>query len=361
MSTRLRTGQFNSKDGQDNPGPSEWAGPCRIAADDAGVVVHESADGTAATTSGRRLPRLTSEQRDLVARHLGLVGVHLRTRVPTPRQPTRHREYDDLFQQGCVALARAAAQYRPERDGVFAAYALPRIRGAVHNAIYDLFTVVHVPARAIQQARERGESTLCRPPFHVQEMTSDITRKMTTTQAGGQEDSLRHVMHRRFEIAVHRALEQMRSRVWRHRNPTEIMTRIAYERMLIDDERLRTPLRQIAREANVSSGRACDYEKNLLNAVAAHFERDPQVRALVEMAQEDEAGWDERLDASRQDRLVQAEIGEFEARFVEMAPPARAEILYSLIERSSQCIPEVARNLFRLTLRMEDDPVRTVA
>ena len=51
---------------------------------------------------------LSADQQALVARNLGLVGLHLRNRVPTPRQPMRQREYEDLFQEGCLALIRAA-------------------------------------------------------------------------------------------------------------------------------------------------------------------------------------------------------------------------------------------------------------
>lgn len=309
-----------------------------------------------------RLPRLTGEQRDLVAKHLGLVGVHLRTRVPTPHQPMRYREYDDLFQHGCVALARAAAKYRPHRDGPFAAYALPRIRGAVYNALHDLFTVVHVPARAIYQAREQPVGALRRPPLHVQDITEDIAQNMIVMQTVDIEaDTIRHAVHKRFEVAVRRSLDEMRTRVWRYRNPCEIMTRIVHERLLIDDERFRTPLRQIAREAGVSSGRACDYEKLIVNAVTDRLKEDPQMRVLIEMVQEDGAGWDATMDASRRRRLMQAELGEFEARFTAMEPSAQARLIYSLIERSSQCIPEVARNLFRLTMSMEDNPVPAVA
>ena len=69
--------------------------------------VARSAKGSAATATG-----LTEEQRQLVTRHIGLVGVHLRTRVPTPYQPTRDREREDLFQEGCIALVKAARRYR---------------------------------------------------------------------------------------------------------------------------------------------------------------------------------------------------------------------------------------------------------
>ena len=219
-----------------------------------------------------------------------------------------------------------------------------------------------MPTRAIQESRRQPHGLTRRPPANVQEITDEIEREMIVDGAtGGDLETIKHAVRRRFELAVRRTLEQMRGRVWRYRDPTDIMTRIANERLLIADERYRTPLRKIAREAGVSSGRACDYEKNLLKAVRATFEQDPQLRLLVEMAQEENAGWNALMNAERRQRLIQADLREFEARFTALEPPARAEMIYSLIEKSSQCVPEVARNLFRLTMTMEDDAVRTVA
>ena len=44
-----------------------------------------------------------------------------------------------------------------------------------------------------------------------------------------------------------------------------------------------------------------------------------------------------------------------------MGEPDRAQAIYSLLERSTDCLPEVARNLFRLTLSASEEDVRTVA
>jgi len=308
-----------------------------------------------------RLPALTDEQQELVRQHIGLVGVHLRNRVPTPRQPMRQREYDDLFQEGCLALVRAAARFNPKRDGLFAAYALPRIRGAVHLAIHDRFTLVHIPVRAARRAREQP-ADITRPPIHVLEINPELEQSMTVEHRSAQpSDSIRHAIRRRYELAVRRTLEQMRRRIWRHRNPCAIMARIAEERMLIGAEQHRTALRQIARDFNVSSGRASEYERNFVAAVTGTFEKDPQVIALLEMAREDADGQDGIVDASRRNRLYQAEVAAFEQKFIQMGEPDRAQAIYSLLERSTDCLPEVARNLFRLTLSASEEDVRTVA
>lgn len=309
-----------------------------------------------------RLPALTLAQQELVRRHMGLVGVHLRNRVPTPRRPRRQREYDDLFQEGCVALARAAARWNPERDGVFAAYALPRIRGAIFRALHDGFTLVRIPARAAANFRKQSPGAGMSPPVHVLEINDELEKAMTVPHRDSRpNETIRHALRRRYELAVRRTLEQMRQRTWRQRNPTPIMARIAEERMLVNSERERTALRQIARDFNISSGRASEYERNFVTAVRETLEADVQIRTLLEMAAEDANGQDGIVDAERQTRLRQVEIAAFEERFLRMSQADQAQAIYSLIERSSHCVPEIARNLFCLTLSDTGETARTVA
>jgi len=210
---------------------------------------------------------LTPEQQALAARHIGLVGVHLRTRVPTPWYPKRDREHDDLFQEGCVGLLRAAARFDPQHDGAFAAYALPRIRGAIHKALWERFSIIRVPARV---ADGRSLSAV------REEQPVSLPEKLSIeAPAGapfdGKQETIRHVLGWRFERAVQRALGELRRRRWRGRDPCAIAERIAAERLLISRESERTPLRRIARAAGVSNSRAGAYERQLLEAVGRHF------------------------------------------------------------------------------------------
>ncbi len=297
--------------------------------------------------------KLTPEQKKLVADNLGLVGVHLRNRVPTPSCPNRTREYEDLFQEGCIALARAAHRYRPERDGHFAAYAFPRIRAAVHEAIFREFTVVPVPKRALEEIKETVADPKLRPPHHVQELTGQVARNLLVGRhkdTTGRYESIRHAIHRRYRVAVDRAMIQLRGQRWRYRNPCEIMDRVARERLLVQDDRERTPLRRIAREMGVSSGRATDYEKLLVRTVAECFGSDPHVQILVKMAGEDRDGFEALMDETRSRELEERLTKSFVERFDAMEPAARAETLYSLLERSAESVPEIARNLYSLCL-----------
>ena len=93
-----------------------------------------------------RVP-LTDEQRRLVRENIGLVSVHLRRYVGNLAFPRRDREWDDLFQEGCLGLIQAAAAFRQERGIPFAAFALARIHNAVSRALHCKFSTVHVPPK----------------------------------------------------------------------------------------------------------------------------------------------------------------------------------------------------------------------
>ena len=83
--------------------------------------------------SGTKQPAapLTDEQRRLVRKNIGLVAVHLRRYVRNLEVPRSDREWEDLFQEGCLALIRAALTFRTERGIPFAAFALPPRRSTV--------------------------------------------------------------------------------------------------------------------------------------------------------------------------------------------------------------------------------------
>jgi hypothetical protein len=281
---------------------------------------------------------LTLEQQELVARHIRLVYVHLNRRVPTPDSPHREREYDDLFQEGCYGLMQAAVRYGQVQPAMsFAAYAIPRIRRAVHAAIFEAFTTVRLPrgsgerrpalamqgsdvldkiealggckrlngAPASSETRsasmgpswtaecENGRAAGERSGTAGAEECGPGDRELCGLGCGeacgatGEEvcgaisEAFSHAVRRRFEAVVADTLIDLRERRWRGRNPTAIMARMAYERLLIPEENGRTALRQIAREAGVSSGRAAAYERKLLAAVGEGLRNDAELRDLL--------------------------------------------------------------------------------
>lgn len=316
--------------------------------------------------AGRAFPgtfgRLTPEQQSLVAEHMGLVGVHLRTRVPTPGRPRREREYEDLFQEGCTALVQAAGRYDPDRDGAFAPFALPRIRGAIFRALHNRFTLIRVPERAALAARRDPTAPTPHGPVRMQEINDKLEQEMIVEHRSGDgEETIRHALRRRYEIVVNRTMDQMRQRRWRQRNPCEIMAVFVEQRLLVDSPRERVSIGQVAERFGISKGRAGEYERRLQAAVRKALQADPQTRELLAIAREDADGRDGLLDDDRRARLQAAEVDAFARRFDRMPAAERAESIYAMLEHSDACVPEVARNLFRLTFRFDEGERRTVA
>lgn len=296
---------------------------------------------------------LTDEQRALVMANRGLVGVHLAHHVPTPKRPKRERERSDLFQEGSLALVRAALTYQADEDGVFAPYALFRIRGAVHRALHEYFTTIRVPTRVLQLARQAGQEPGSDIP-RVQELPYSLCVRLEAGPVVGESDeTIRHRIRYRFERAVRNALADLDRRTWRHRNPVPIMERLASERMLVASEAERTPLRRIARRSGVSHGRVCAYERLLQKTVHDHFAEDPQLPLLVSMAAEEECGFDTPLEASQQALLTRVELDAFRIRFLNLGRADQAEAVLSMMERTGSSIAEIACNLYRLAGRRD--------
>lgn len=78
--------------------------------------------------------RLSTERAAMVWDYLPLVRAHIRRRVKCQEDVIR-RCADDLFQEGCVGLIRAALRFDPGGGISFAAFARARIRGAVSRAL----------------------------------------------------------------------------------------------------------------------------------------------------------------------------------------------------------------------------------
>jgi hypothetical protein len=234
----------------------------------------------------------------------------------------------------------------------FAAYALPRIRGTIHKALYTYFGCIRIPYR-VQRQFDRSPETA--RPFRRQPLTraeARLTVRMNLNEQPGC-DRIRHVLRDRFRRAVQDGLVRLSHRRWRRSNSMELLERIADERLLVESAHRRTPLRQIAREMSVSSGRASDYARHLTEAVAAELSRDVQIPLLLAFAAADRDGLDGWVDADRQARLVGAEVEAFERRFAALPALEKAQLFYSLVEQSPGAVPRIACRLFRRSIKRE--------
>ncbi|MCB9866586.1 MAG: hypothetical protein H6816_08135 [Phycisphaerales bacterium] len=101
---------------------------------------------------------LSAGQQELVTRNLGLVHWHIRERVRNVKQDGVRRDYEDLFQEGCWGLMRAALSFDPRGGVRFAAYALARIHHAVSLFLYRNGSLLSrpVPRRRLSARRNAG-------------------------------------------------------------------------------------------------------------------------------------------------------------------------------------------------------------
>lgn len=314
--------------------------------------------------------RLTPSQRDLVANNVGLVGVHLRRYVPNLAAPRRDREWEDLFQEGCLGLIQAALRHDPQSGIAFAAFALPRIHNAVSRAIARRFSTVHVPLprRAgrgereseTSRANDRGiglnagrtarprvfslpddaESTLGAPNRHDPTDRHDPTNRTPQQTVGAR-------LREKYERAVASAGRAMAGRSSTRGDRGELVRCLVEGRLLIPHEEARTPLRQIARDTRSSYARVAQCDKQLAAAVRGELRADPEFEELQRRRLLDTYGVDLPLDDELEHALSRVAADEYARRFRAADVTQRARMLEAVLTASGESPAEVVRSRLR--------------
>lgn len=311
---------------------------------------------------------LSLERRMLVADNLGLVAVHLRHHVPGGRQAMREREYDDLFQEGCLGLIQAAQRFDPRRGIPFASFALPRIRHAISLALGERFSLVRVPpARKPRKRRGQGDDggtdTVRRDAKRNNEDGGDIRADEGQTARRRSKgprvveldphvgatlaerrhsplappaDSIGARLREKHQRATQQAVEQVAAGGRNVSRQMALLQRLRDERQLIPREEFRTPMRQLAREMSVSFAHAARCERRLDEQTQAILARDPQFAVLHAAAAESDDGMDSPVEEPLASRLAQA-TAESVARRLESADPRER---LALLDRLIGLLPE---------------------
>jgi RNA polymerase sigma factor (sigma-70 family) len=100
------------------------------------------------------LDALSRRQRRLVEHHMPLIYMTIERTEGLVRPGRVGREYRDLVQEGCLALADAVRCHDADRHGNFAAYAMARIRFTISRFAHEHAGAVRVPY--IEQRRRRA-------------------------------------------------------------------------------------------------------------------------------------------------------------------------------------------------------------
>lgn len=116
---------------------------------------------------------LNDLQRKMVERHLALVDHVLRRSIKT-NEAVYGMGHDDLYQEGCIALCRAAVSYR-EDAGAFSAYARTVIRNHLLDRCREIQSAQkHLPQFSLEAYAEMGGPEPS-SAFHTEDMISDVS------------------------------------------------------------------------------------------------------------------------------------------------------------------------------------------
>jgi RNA polymerase sigma factor (sigma-70 family) len=316
---------------------------------------------------------LTDEQARLVNDNLGLVGVHLRRHVANLRHPRRDREWEDLFQEGCLGLIEAAIRHDPEKGIPFAAFALPRIHNAVSKALNTKFDTVYVPPRrkkgdcglrisdcgfeaATESAFgnpqcERRDSKLDRPKTyslsHVSEAEVSVapghSRHNPEPESG---ETVGGRLREKYESAVKAAAESVARKKSARDDRDKLVRILTEERFLVPHDDARRPLRQIARDTQSSYARVAQCDKRLSDKIRRALQADPEFCELERHMRTDPLGGDVPIDEDIERGLASASADEFVRRFHDADANTRAGVLHAVLEMSNGDIESLVRRQF---------------
>ena len=295
--------------------------------------------------------RLTDEQQRLVRENIGLVAVHLRRHVSNLTTPRRDREWEDLFQEGCLGLIRAAVGYRKERGIPFAAFALPRIHNAVSRALQTRFSTVRVPPKrgdtrgaSPDSARDDGQPEQPK----VRSFSGDLQGRLADTRRHDPDNAGRETIGQRlrakYERAVRAAGDAISRKASRRGDRDKLVRILVEERFMVPHEESRRAMRQIARETHSSYARVAQCDRQLGAEVRSTLEADPEFRELHRRARSDPDGTCAFIDDEFEHDLAKLSAEEFVRRVCTTHTHKRADMLESFLRLSDSGIYDVVRD-----------------
>jgi RNA polymerase sigma factor (sigma-70 family) len=299
----------------------------------------------------------------------------LRRNVPNLDQPRREREREDLFQEGCLGLIRAAVSFRPESGIAFAAYALPRIHNAVSTALRTKFSHIQVPRarrrrsradaaveedgsdrRSRREARHSPEgpgAPISEPaarPLRAHSLNAHSVRHMTDRRASEEtsrvDDTIGVRLRDKYERAVREVEVEANGRGSIRGDRDELVRILVEQRFLIPADEDKRAMRQIARDTRSSYARVAQCEKRFSERLRRRLEGDPEFRELERIRKTDPQGVNAALDNGIEDRLTDACAADFLRRFRDADRTRRAEMLYAMLDLTEPQVEQMIRSRF---------------
>lgn len=299
---------------------------------------------------------LTQEQRQLVQDNIGLVAVHLRRYVVNLSQPRRDREWEDLFQEGCIGLIRSALLFRKESGIPFAAFALPRIHNEVSRALERKFTTVIVPLKRKKRDCRGHDITESyqqkRPKEYSMSANADVMiedhrhRPDEYPDRKHNQETIGERLRGKYERAVHEAVKRISRRASTRGDRDELLRWITKERFLIPHEESRRALRQIARDTKSSYARVAQCDKQLAQIIRSVLNDDPEFCELQKCRKNDSEGMNRPIDPELELQVRAACCKEYKRRYDQADNDDRAKMLHAAIREVDGDVDGMIDQLF---------------
>lgn len=321
----------------------------------------------ASSDAGGATQALSAAQRRLVAENIGLVTVHLRRFADNPALPRRDREWEDLFQEGCLGLIRAASIYRAGRGIPFAAFAMPRIRNAVGRALDMRFSTITVPSPAQVAQRKRRSKNFNSAAYKapkVHSLSHRLARVLADGERGkvdldrrppsrrGARETVANRLRGKYERALDAACAAVLQSASRRDDRQRLVRMLKEGRFLVPHVELRRALRDIARETGSSYARVAQCDGRIAALVREMLAADPEFAALRRIAEWGVAGPERTIDARMERELAQVCADAFVRRLRSEDPPERARLLDEWLALSKVDMAALGRvSMARLSVR----------
>ena len=283
---------------------------------------------------------LTEQQRALVRDNLGLVLVHLRRHIRSVGAPHRDREWEDLFQEGCLGLVRAAAAYRPERGISFVAFALPRIRHMVSKAVQNAFATIRVPPKQLRLRAVAHSPDVDQrfPAPKVYSLSAERCLGLAARESRGVNgpyvETIGERLRQKFEQAARAAETELGGHISARGDLDRLVRVVTEDRLLVPRVDARQSIRSIAQQTQSSSARVTQTERRLTAMIRSVLEVDPEFKELWRLARADPMGTDVPIDAEVEGILRSAGADELLRRYRLASFVDRARMLQEVLEGS---------------------------
>lgn len=264
------------------------------------------------------LRALSDAQRRRAAEHFRLVHLAIHRFLRPESTGRLGWEYQDLRQEGFIALLDAVLSHDPTRHGNFAPFALSRIRHAVSRFAHEYRSAIRIPyitQRRRKKKRRQKQLDKKHPDRHprVQKLNSDrhspswrVSRRLYAESLDSPVESITigDLIRERILKAASRTVQRMRQTPGGSSGRKELIETCLNERWTIPDEAARTPIRQLARSLGCSLGRITHSEVRFHSLMAEELWSDPVLEDLRRLARSCDAGFRHRLQP---DEIVQLE------------------------------------------------------